>query len=177
MTQNNASEWKIDTGHSEVQFKVKHLGISNVTGTFKQFAGTMQAGGDDFNNARVQCTLEVNSLDTNNGKRDADLKSENFFNAETYPEIRFDGVLQKKEDNYELAGNLTVRDITKPVILQTEFTGTGKGRFNDTRAGFEASGKISRKDFGLTWDILTEAGGFVIGEDIRLNFDIQFIKQ
>jgi len=177
MAENNQANWKIDTGHSEIQFKVKHLAISNVAGTFKVFSGGMLTKNEDFDGAVVNCIIDVSSLDTNNTQRDGHLKSEGFFNPQKFPEITFEGQLKKKNDDYELAGDLTIRETTKHIVMEAELTGTGKGRFNDTRAGFEITGKITRKDFGLTWNILTEAGGLVIGEDIKLHFDIELIKE
>lgn len=177
MTKDNQSIWKIDSSHSGIQFKVKHLGISNVTGTFKLFEGDVINETDDFDNAKVHCVINAESLDTNNTQRDKDLKSEGFFDTQKFPEIEFDGQLKKKDNNYQLEGKLAIRQIVNPILMEAEFTGTGKGRFNDTRAGFEVTGKINRKDFGLSWNILTQAGGFIIGEEIKLYFDIQLIKQ
>jgi polyisoprenoid-binding protein YceI len=171
------STWRIDAGHSEVQFKVKHLAISNVSGVFNLFKGEVLSEKEDFDGATVHCVIDVSSLDTNNGQRDKDLKSEGFFDVQQFPEIVFDGLLKKKDDRYELAGELTIRETVRHIAMEAEFTGIGKGRFNDTRAGFEVTGKISRKDFGLSWNVLTEAGGFAIGEEIRLHFDIQLIRQ
>jgi polyisoprenoid-binding protein YceI len=177
MTDNNQTKWAIDAGHSTVQFKVKHLGIANVAGTFKVFKGEVLAESQDFDGATVQCVIDVNSLDTNNAQRDGHLKSEILFDAQKFPEIVFSGMLKKDSAMYGLAGELTIRGTVQPIVLEAEFTGTGKGRFNDTRAGFEISGKINRKEFGLTWNLLTEAGGLVIGEEIKLLFDIELIKQ
>lgn len=165
------AKWIIDPGHSEIQFKVKHLAISNVSGTFKIFKGEVE--GENFDNAKVQCIIDVAGLDTSNPQRDKDLKSAIFFDADQFPYIAFNGLLLKDE----LIGDLTIRGITKKVVLDVSFTGIGKGRFNDERAGFEIDGKINRKEFGLTWNMLTETGGFVVGEDIKLHFDIQVIKQ
>ena len=177
MTQNHQSKWVIDAGHSEVQFKVKHLAISNVTGTFKLFKGDVLIDSEDFNTAKVQCIIDVSSLDTNNAQRDEHLRSDIFFDVQKFPEMIFNGELKKKNENYELLGDLAIRDVVKHIVMEAEHTGTGKGRFNDTRAGFEVTGKINRKDYGLAWNILTEAGGLVIGEEIKLHFDIQLIKQ
>lgn len=167
------ANWTIDTAHSEVQFKVKHLAISNIAGIFKTFKGDVKTHGEDFDNATVQCIIDVDSISTNNAQRDKDLTSDVFFDTKLFPVITFNGQLKKDE----LIGDLTIRDIVKKVTMQVEFTGLGKGRFNDERAGFEVTGKINRKEFGLTWNMLTETGGFVVGEDIKLHFDIQLIKQ
>jgi polyisoprenoid-binding protein YceI len=165
------AKWIIDAGHSEIQFKVKHLAISNVAGTFKMFKGEVE--GENFDNAKVQCIIDVSSLDTNNAQRDKDLKSDVFFDAQQFPVITFDGLLLKDE----LVGELTIRGVVKRVTMNASFTGTGKGRFNDERAGFEVDGKINRKDFGLSFNMLTETGSFVVGEEIKLHFDVEIIKQ
>lgn len=169
--------WVIDQNHSQVQFKVKHLAVSNVAGHFNVFKGEVLSEPDSFNDAAVQCTIDVGSIDTNNAQRDNDLRSPHFLDAEKFPAMSFDGKLRGKNDDYELSGTLTIKDTTVPVTMAATFSGTGKGRFSDTRAGFEAQGKISRKDFGLAWNILTEAGGLIIGDEIKLSFDIQLILQ
>jgi polyisoprenoid-binding protein YceI len=177
MTENVFSKWTIDPNHSVIQFKVKHLGISNVAGTFKHFTGDVQSENEDFSQARVRCIIDADSLDTNNQQRDKDLKSSDFLDTQKFKEIKFEGLLKKINDHYELAGELTIRETVKSILMEAEFTGLGKGRFGDTRAGFELQGKLNRKDFGLSWNMLTEAGGFIIGEEIKLHFDIQLIKQ
>ena len=171
------STWSIDPNHSEVQFKVKHLAISNIAGTFKTFKGDVICQNDDFDKAEVSLVIDADSIDTNHEIRDGHLKAEEFFDTPQFPQIIFNGLLQKHVDNYELNGDLTIRQNTRPIILDVEFTGFGKGRNGDIRAGFEVNGKINRKDYGLTWSMLTETGGLIVGEEIRLHFDIQLIKQ
>ena len=169
--------WKIDPTHSEVQFKVKHLVISTVTGTFKSFEGTLESEGEDFDGASASFSLDVNSIDTNVADRDAHLKSDDFFNAEKYPHLKFEGTLHKKSDSeYKLVGPLTIRDITKEVELNVEYGGTMVDGYGQTKSGFEITGKVSRKEFGLKWDMLTEAGGVVVADEVRLNLNIQIIK-
>ena len=171
------SKWIIDPGHSEVQFKIKHLAVSHVTGRFRIFQGDVVCGIEDFNEAEVHVRLDSGSLDTNNQQRDAHLRSPDFIDAEKYPAITFDGLLQKHGDGYVLAGEMGIREVRSGVTLRAELTGIGTGRFGDTRAGFEVKGKISRKDFGLTWNVLAEGGGLVIGDEINLLFDIQLIRK
>jgi polyisoprenoid-binding protein YceI len=171
------SKWVIDPMHSEIQFKVRHLAISNVTGTIRKFQGSVISEGEDFGRAQVHVTMEPASIDTNNTDRDGHLRSEIFLDTERYPLMRYEGILQKEGGEYLLQGTLTIRDITLPVTLPVSFTGVGKGRFGDERAGFEASGVIHRKDFGLTWNMVAEGGGLIVGEDIKLHFDIQMIRQ
>ncbi len=171
------STWQIDAGHSSIQFKVKHLAVANVSGAFTAFAGTLHTNRDDFEGAQVNLEIDVASLSTNNEVRDGHLKSDSFFQADQFPKLVFEGILHKVADDYELTGELTIRDVSKQVRLDVAFTGTGKGRFGDTRAGFELTGQLNRHDFGLTWSMLTETGSLVVGEVIKLNMDIELVKE
>jgi polyisoprenoid-binding protein YceI len=177
MTTNAKAKWAIDPKHSEVQFKVKHLAIANVSGTFKIFKGDVQTTNDDFEDAEINFEIDVNSIDTNLEERDGHLKSPLFFDAQKFPKITFTGLLKKENDRYALEGDLTIRDAKNKVKLDVEHTGTGKGRLGDTRAGFEVTGNINRKDFGLTWSMLTEAGNLIVGEEVKLHFDIELVSQ
>jgi polyisoprenoid-binding protein YceI len=177
MSNKTITKWTIDPIHSVVQFKVKHLAVSNANGTFKTFQGYVTTENEDFDEAKIQLTIDANSIDTNHEMRDGHLKAPEFFDTQKYPEILFNGLLHKKNDGYQLVGDLTIRDTTKQVTLDVEYTGTGKGRMGDIRAGFEVNGKINRKNFGIVLNLLTETGGLVVGEDIKLLFDIQLIKQ
>lgn len=175
-----ATKWVLDPTHSEVQFKIKHLVISTVTGSFKTFAGSLQsAGNDGFENGNVEFTLDVDSIDTNQGQRDTHLKSEEFFDAATYPQIKFEstGFTKTGDDTYHVTGNLTVKDVTKPVTLEAEYGGSAVDFYGNHKAGFEVSGKINRKEFGLTWGAVTEAGSIVLGDDVKLIGNVQFVKQ
>jgi len=174
-----ATKWAIDPMHSEVQFKVKHLVISTVTGSFKNFEGTVETEGDDFADAKIEFSLDINSVDTGQEQRDAHLKGADFFDAEKYPHISFKSTSITKEsgDDYKLTGDLTIKGITKPVTLEVEHGGIATDFYGNTKAGFEVKGKINRKDFGLTWDGVTEAGSIVVGEDIKLSANIQLAKQ
>ena len=172
------TKWVLDPTHSEVQFKVKHLVISTVTGAFKSFEGSLETDSDDFQNAKVNITLDVNSIDTNQEQRDGHLKSGEFFDAEKYPKISFTSTsLTKDGDDYKLTGDLTIKEVTKPVTLDVEFGGSAADFYGNTKAGFDVTGKINRKEFGLTWDGVTEAGAIVVGEDIKLHASVQFAKQ
>jgi polyisoprenoid-binding protein YceI len=173
------TKWVLDPMHSEVQFKVKHLVISTVTGLFKTFEGELVTETDDFEDAKVNFSLDVNSIDTHQEQRDEHLKSAEFFDAGTYPKITFTSTSNKKvdDDEYELTGDLTIKGITKPVTLKVEFGGSADDFYGNTKAGFEVTGKINRKEFGLTWDGVTEAGSIVVGEDIKLIANVQFAKQ
>lgn len=173
------TKWSIDPMHSEVQFKVKHLVISTVSGFFKSFEGSLETEGDDFENADITFALNIDSIDTNQTQRDEHLKSAEFFDAAQYPQITFKSTSFTKtgDDEYKLVGDLTIKGVTKQVTLAAEFGGSTDDFYGNTKAGFEVTGKINRKDFGLTWDGITEAGSIVIGEDIKLLINIQFAKQ
>jgi polyisoprenoid-binding protein YceI len=177
MTNNTSTIWAIDPNHSVVQFKVKHLAISNVSGNFNVFNGNFKLHDEDFNNAKIEFEIDTNSVDTNNNERDNHLKSEMFFDCENFPKISFIGSLHKNKEDFQLVGKLTMLKTTKEISLNAEFTGTGIGRFGDVRAGFEISGKLNRKDYGLNFGLLTEAGKLIVGEEINLHFDIQIIKK
>lgn len=171
------TKWGIDPTHSEVQFKVKHLVISTVTGTFKQFQGAIEAEGEDFDGASASFSLDVNSIDTNVADRDGHLKSDDFFGAATYPTITFQGTLSKTgEDTYDLTGPLTIRDTTKEVTLSVEHGGTMVDGYGQTKAGFEINGSINRKEFGLNWSMVTEAGGIVVGDKVKLHLNVQVVQ-
>ena len=173
------TKWSIDPMHSEVQFKVKHLVISTVSGFFKSFEGSVEAEGDDFADAKISFSLDIDSIDTNQTQRDEHLKSPEFFDAAAYPHIKFASTSFTKtgDDEYELKGDLTIKDATKPVTLNVEYGGSTADFYGNTKAGFEITGKINRKEFGLTWDGVTEAGSVVVGEDIKLTINAQLIKQ
>lgn len=172
------TKWVIDPIHSEVHFKVKHLVISTVTGTFKSFEGSLETENEDFEDAGIEFSLDVDSIDTNQEPRDEHLKSADFFSADQYPKITFKSTSFKKDgDDYELIGDLTIKDVTKPIRLSAEYGGTATDAYGNVKAGFEVSGKINRKEYGLTWSAVTEAGAIVVGDDIKLNINIQFAKQ
>jgi polyisoprenoid-binding protein YceI len=174
-----AIKWKIDPAHSEIQFKVKHLMITTVTGYFKQFDLEVETETDDFNTAsKIEFTADINSIDTNNLQRDTHLKSADFFDAETHSQLKFEGKkYQASGDEAKLQGDLTIRGTTKPVTLNVEYGGIVVDPYGQTKAGFTVSGKISRKEFGLTWSAVTEAGHVVVSDDIRIHAEIQLVKQ
>ncbi|SFQ38655.1 YceI family protein [Hymenobacter arizonensis] len=174
-----ATKWVIDPTHSEVQFKIKHLVISTVTGSFKSFQGSIHTEGDTFENANVEFTLDVDSIDTNQEQRDGHLKSEEFFDAAQFPQIKFESTsfIKESDDTYQLHGRLTMKDVTKPVTLVAEFGGSAVDFYGNHKAGFEVSGKINRKEFGLTWGAVTETGSIVLGDDVKLIANVQLIKQ
>jgi len=171
--------YKVDPMHSEVTFKVKHLMITNVTGNFSKFDATLMADKEDFTDAKVTFEADIDSISTNNEQRDTHLKSDDFFNAEQFPKMKFEStsITKTGDEEYTLNGNLTIRDITKPVTLNVTYGGTMTDPWGQTKAGFEISGKINRKEFGLKWTAVTEAGGIVVSDDVRLNVQVQMVKQ
>ena len=171
------TKWVIDPTHSEVTFKVKHLMISTVTGNFKVFEGTAETETEEFSKVKgLQFKADVKSVNTNNEDRDTHLKSEDFFAAEKFPEIQFTA---EKFDVTAgtIEGKLTIKDTTKPVSLEVDFGGVVVDPYGQTKAGLTANGKISRKEFGLVWSAVTEAGSVVVGDQIKLSAEIQFTKQ
>jgi polyisoprenoid-binding protein YceI len=209
-----STKWAVDNNHSVAQFKVRHLGVANITGSFKVFngeliledevlpgdelivedgpgiAGTLESS--NFDGAKVHFVVDTNSLDTNQAQRDGHLKGPDFLHAEQFPTMIFDGVLRKArgqgshergidgregDGRYTVGGELTIRDVTNAVTFGAEFTGMGKGRMGDNRVGFEVDGKINRKDFGLVWSMLTESGGLVVGEEVKMHFDVELIRE
>ncbi|MBK7434642.1 MAG: YceI family protein [Chitinophagaceae bacterium] len=172
--------WALDPTHSEIQFKVKHLMITNVTGSFGIFSVSVETEDEDFSKAKVSFTADVDSISTGNEQRDTHLKSADFFDAANHPQIKFTATRFEAVDNdgsYELYGDLTIRETTKPIKLDVEFGGVVKDPWGNTKAGFTLNGKIKRKEFGLSWDAVTEAGGIVVSDEVRFNCEIQLIEQ
>jgi polyisoprenoid-binding protein YceI len=167
------TKWAIDPTHSEVSFKVKHLVISTVTGNFKSFEGGAESSSDDFQGAEISFAAHIASIDTNQSDRDNHLKSADFFDAEKYPKMTFSGILEGNS----LKGELTIKDVTKTVALSAHFGGVVQDPYGQTKAGFELEGKISRKEFGLIWNAVTEAGSVVVSDQVRILANIQIVKQ
>jgi polyisoprenoid-binding protein YceI len=171
--------WVLDPTHSELQFKIKHLMISTVTGQFNQFKGTVKTYGDDFTTAKVHFEAEINSISTNNQQRDEHLKAGDFFNAEEYPNLVFQGERMEKtgEDEYKLYGTITIRDVSKKVVLDVELGGITKDPWGNVRTGFSITGKINRQDYGISFGAVSETGGLLLGDEVKINANVQFVKQ
>lgn len=176
MATETLSKWSVDEAHSEITFSVKHLVISTVTGKFNEFDASVQTEKDNFEDAEINFTAKTSSIDTGNEDRDNHLKSDDFFNAAEYPELIFKSTSFKKtgDEEYELKGDLTIRDYTKPVTLKAVYGGTVEDPYGNTKTGFEIKGKINRKEFGLTWNGVTEAGNVVVSDEVKLNLNVQF---
>jgi polyisoprenoid-binding protein YceI len=179
MTTQTATKWAIDPSHSEISFKVKHLVVTTLTGKFDSFEGSLETANDDFSNAKIGFTADIASINTGNGDRDGHLKSDDFFNAEAFPKLIFTstGFTKTGDSDYKLTGDLTIRDVTKPVELTVEYGGTMVDPWGNTKAGFEINGKVKRKEFGLKWDAVTEVGGAVVSDEIKLHLNVQLVKQ
>lgn len=173
------SKWSNDATHSSIKFTVSHLTVSEVEGRFKSFTGSIESPSDNFNNAVISFTVDVPTITTEDETRDKHLKSDDFFNAEKYPQMTFKSISFKKvKDNiYALEGNLTIRDVTKKVKFAVWYGGTVVDPWGNTKAGFKATGKISRKEYGLRWSKLTEAGGAVVGDEVKMQLNLEFAKQ
>jgi polyisoprenoid-binding protein YceI len=178
MATQTITKWKIDPTHSEVEFKVKHLVISTITGKFKEFSGTVESNADDFTDAEVSFVLKTASIDTNQAERDTHLKSPDFFDVQKFPEVTFKSSSMKKEGNnkYKLTGQLTVKGTTQPIVLDAEYGGTATDYEGNQKVGFEITGKFNRKDYGLNWDGITQAGSIVVGNEVRLSINIELVK-
>ncbi|MBA3665032.1 MAG: YceI family protein [Bacteroidetes bacterium] len=173
------TKWVLDPTHSEVQFKAKHLMITNVTGSFQNISANAETQDDSFSGAKVSFTAETGSVNTNNEQRDGHLKSADFFDSEKFPQLKFESTAfeKKSENEYSLKGNLTIKDVTKPVSLNVEFAGIQKDPYGNTKAGFSVNGKINRAEFGLIWNTVLETGGVLVSEDIKIQGEVQMVKQ
>ena len=173
------TKWVLDPTHSEVEFKIKHMMISTVTGNFKKFDASVETEGEDFTTAKVKFTVDVDSIDTKNEQRDGHLKSVDFFDAANFPEFTFVATKYENVDNdgsYEVYGDLTIRGITRNEKFDAEFGGVIKDPWGNTRAGITITGKINRKDFGLTWRGATETGSLIVSEDVKVHVALEFVK-
>jgi len=168
--------WKIDPAHSEINFKVKHLVVSTVTGHFKTFHATVETNKEDFSDAKIEFEADVNSINTKNKQRDAHLRSADFFDAENYSKMTFKSTSVKKVSDYELQikGKLTLRGVTKEITLDVIYNGKVNGLGGSDVAGFEVRGKLNRFDYGLQWNALTEAGGVIVSNEVKIEIFAEF---
>lgn len=175
----NGATWKLDRSHSEVTFSVPHLVISEVTGRFTDFEVTKETPGDDLLSATIAANIKTASINTGNEKRDGHLQADDFLSAEKYPVISFQSTSIEKTgpDSYNIHGNLTIRDVTRPVALDTKYRGTVKDPWGNTKVAYKATTSINRFDYGVKWNKTIEAGGFVAGEAIHITLLLQFVKQ
>ena len=173
------TKWVLDPMHSEITFKVRHLMISNVSGSFATFTVEAETEEEDLSTLSVKFSTDVASLSTQNEQRDGHLKGADFFDAAQFPTISFEStsIEAAGEGEYHLHGHLTLKGETKPVTLKVEAGGVANDSYGSRRAGFTIEGKINRQDFGLTWSAPTESGGLLVGDDVKISAEIQVIKQ
>jgi len=172
-------KWVIDPAHSEIQFKVKHMMISTVTGRFLQFDASVETEGEDFSTAKIRFSAMINSITTNNEQRDAHLKTGDFFDADNHPDLNFVGErLEKLDDeNYKLHGTMTMRGVSRKENFDVEFGGIITDPWGITRAGFTISGKVNRRTYGVNFNAMTETGGIVAGDEVKILVNAEFMKQ
>lgn len=168
------TKWSIDQSHSEIAFKVKHMMISTLTGHFEDFTASLESSAENFKDAKFEFEAKIDSINTKNKDRDNHLKSGDFFDAASFPTMKFTST---SFDGEKLTGDLTIKDVTKTINLNVDFNGVAVDPYGQTKAGFEIKGEINRKDFGLTWSAVTEAGNIVVSDTVKLAVEIQFIKQ
>lgn len=173
------TKWALDPTHSNLGFKIKHLMISNVSGSFKNFNAELQSRGTDFSTAQINLTAAMESISTNQEQRDAHLRNADFFEVEKYPELTFTSKKVEKTDTdtFLLYGDLTLKGITKPVKLHVEFNGTVKDPWGNERAGFVITGKINRSEWGINFNAALETGGVVLSDEVRIHSEIELVKQ
>jgi polyisoprenoid-binding protein YceI len=171
--------YKLDAVHSRIGFVARHAMVTKVRGAFNDFEGEAFLDGQDPANSTVKVTIKTESIDTRNGQRDGHLRNNDFLDVPSYPEITFVSTSARwlDEGTFELAGDLTIKDVTKPVTIPFEFQGTATDPFGHKRVGFEGSTTISRSDYGITWNAALETGGVLVGDKIVLEFEVSAIKQ
>ncbi|MEV8326539.1 YceI family protein [Kitasatospora sp. NPDC059811] len=171
-------DWTIDTTHSEVAFSVRHAMVTNVKGRFTEYDGKLHLDGSTPGNSSADLVIKVASIDTNQAQRDEHLRTGDFFAADTYPEIRFRSTSAERlrGDTYRMSGELTIKDTTRPVVLDLEYTGSATDAYGAERVGFEGSTVLDRTEFGLTYNAALETGGVLISEKVKLSFDISAVK-
>jgi len=173
------STWVADKAHSQVKFSVSHMVVAEVTGRFTDFDLTLKQGNEDFTGSTITATIKTASVNTDNDKRDTHLRSDDFFNAAKYPEIKFVSKSFEKtgKDTYKITGDLTIRDVTKTVELDTKYNGSIKDPWGNTKAGFKATTTINRTEYGAKWNKVLEAGGFLVGENVEITLLVELQEQ
>jgi polyisoprenoid-binding protein YceI len=169
--------WTIDPAHSTIEFVAKHMMITTVKGRFAEFEGTVVADEDNVANSTVDVTMRAASLDTRSEQRDAHLRSPDFLDVESHPEVTFRSTrIDGTKDEFQLTGDLTIRGVTRPITLDVTFEGEGKDPWGGTRASFSAKGKFDRRDFGLTWNVALETGGILVSNEVKINIEAQVVQ-
>lgn len=172
------TKWEIDPSHSEIQFKIRHLMITNVTGQFNRFEGKVETDGEDFTTGKVHFSADVDSISTNNPQRDAHLQNSDFFDAGEHPRLEFesDKIEKTDEDSFKVYGTLTMRGVSKKIVLDADYSGSIQDPWGNTRAGVTINGKLNRKDYGVSFGLLSETGGVALGDEVKISANMQFVK-
>ena len=170
--------WTIDPMHTQVEFSARHMGIMTVKGHFTGMQAAIDFDEDDFTASSVAATIDARTLGTNDERRDAHLKSPDFLNVDQFPTIAFKStrIEHAAHDQYKMTGDLTIRDVTRPVTLDVVYSGQGKDPMGNVHAGFSAYTTINRKDWGLTWNVALETGGLLVGEEVKLALEVEAVK-
>ncbi|MGV3489327.1 MAG: YceI family protein [Tuberibacillus sp.] len=173
------SKWTVDTAHSSVEFTIKHMMFAKVRGSFHDFEASIEADPNDLTTANISFAVDIASIDTANADRDNHLRSADLFDAEKFPKMTFKStnIVKKGDDEYEVTGDLTIRDVTKSETFKVTFEGQGKDPWGNIKFGYSAEGKIKRSDYGLTYNAALETGGFLIGEDVNVSIVIEASKE
>lgn len=169
--------WVLDKAHTNIEFNVTHLVISEVNGNFREFEAEVINSSPDFEGAEIEFTADIASIDTDNEQRDKHLKSDDFFNAEVYPRLKLSGVLVKVQGRYQLTGQMTIRDITNPIVFDVKYNGTITDPWGNEKAGFKIMGSVNRFDYGLRWNTMMEAGGAVVGDEVDIVCNVELQKK
>lgn len=179
MTATATATWDIDQSHSLAEFSVRHMMVSTTKGQFQTITGSVQLDEANLANSTVEATIDVSSITTRDDKRDEHLRSADFFEIEKFPNITFSstGVTKRSDDEYDVVGDLTIKGVTRSVTLKTTFNGVGTSPWGTSVAGFEADTEISRKDFGLEWNVALETGGVLVGDKVKIHLELEVIKQ
>lgn len=173
------TKWIVDPTHSSIDFSVKHMMIAKVKGTFHTFEANIEADPNDLTSANIQVAVDVSSVDTRNGDRDAHLRSGDFFDGENHPKMTFQStsIVKTGDGEYDVKGDLTIRGVTRPETLSVTFEGAGKDPWGNEKVGYSATGSIKRSDFGLTYNAVLETGGVLIGDEIKISIEIEAVQQ
>lgn len=171
--------WEVDKVHTNVLFNVSHMVVAEVTGNFTDFNATITGTKDDYSDAQAEMTIKVASINTDNEKRDAHLKSDDFFSAEKFPEIIFKSTSFKKtgENTYTINGDFTMHGVTKPIVLDAKFNGEINDPWGNTKSGWKVTGSLNRLDYGVNWNKALETGGFIVGKTVDLTINAEFTKK
>lgn len=174
-----STQWNIDPSHTLVEFAVRHMMIATVKGTFSGISGSVTGNPEDLTTGKVSVSIDLDTIETRDAQRDEHLKSADFFDTDNFPKMTFESrsITRTGDNTYNIDGDLTVRDNSRPITLEAEFTGQGQDPWGNTRAGFDAKTKLSRKDFGLTWNQALETGGVLVGDEVRITISAELVQQ